>query len=119
MAFTDNKPRTVTAPRETMVDVTLAAACEVGDLITYNSGWKLAVANTATMVLVALEAGAIGDVITASPFAVIHSITGMTAGGILRTAAAGAYAESTGTRVGYSASATEAVVLPLLTTATA
>jgi len=119
MAFSDNKPRTVSAPREFQVKVTLAADCEAGDLLTYNSGWKQAVANTATMVVVALTDGLSNEEISVSPFAIVSSITGMTAGGILRTAAAGAYDEATGTRVGYSLSATEAVVLPLLTTATA
>lgn len=112
MALADNKPRVVEAPREMHVNIVLAAACEVGDLLAYDSGWKLAGASTATNVLVALEAGAIGDTISASPVAVIKSFTGGTAGAALSTAASGDYQSGTGYTIGFFANATDAIVLP-------
>lgn len=110
MALADNKPRLVEAPRELLFPITLAEACVPGDLLAYNSGWKLATATSATNVIVALEGGAVGDVITAAPIAVISSFTGGTAGALLSTAASGAYQSGTGYTVGYFVSATTAVV---------
>jgi len=112
MSLADNKPRLVTAPRELHIEITLAEACSAGDLLGYNSGWKLAGASTAVNVLVALESGVSGDVISASPIAIIHSFTGGTAGAVLSTAASGAYQSGTGYTVGFFTSATEAVVSP-------
>jgi hypothetical protein len=112
MALADNKPRTVSAPRELQVQVTLAGTVLVGDLIAYDSGWKVAGAATATNVLVALEGGISGDIVSAAPIAVLSSFTGGTAGALLSTAANGAYQSGTGYTVGYFTSATEAIVVP-------
>jgi len=114
MAFADNKPRTI-LQGYFPVKVTLAEAVVVGDLIAYNSGWKLAGAATATEVLVAGESGAIGDVITAYPAAYISGSTGGTGGAEIIAAASGAYDEgTTGQKVGISLSATTFYVGPLL-----
>jgi len=114
MAFVDNKPRTINFSRETVGKVLLAADCVTGDLLAYNSGWKLATATTVTSCVVACEDGVIGETINVTPFALIKSITGMTAGTALYTAAAGAYQGSTGKRMGISLSDNEAYVLPVL-----
>ena len=63
--------------------VTLAAACVRGDVLGYSSGWKLALATVGTAIqgrLVALQDGAIGDVIPVSPNPVVSGYTGATAG---------------------------------------
>ena len=55
--------------------VTLAAACTVGQLLGYSTGWKLALATAAGVIepeLIAGQPGAIGDVITAYRGAVIY-----------------------------------------------
>jgi len=112
MSLVDNKPRVVSANREDQVAITLAEACVAGDLLAYSSGWKLAGASTATHVLVALEDGEIGDVISAAPMAVISSFTGGTAGALLSTAASGAYQSGTGYTIGFFVNATTAIVQP-------
>ena len=114
MAFADNKPRTV-EQGILPAKVTLAEACVVGDLLTYNSGWKLAAPNTATEVFVAGESGAIGDKITVYAAAILSGVTGATAGNEIVAAASGAYSEaSSGQKVGVSLSATTIYVGPLL-----
>lgn len=63
--------------------VTLAEACVRGDVLGYSSGWKRALATTGTAIqgrLVALQDGAIGDVIPVSPNPVVSGYTGATAG---------------------------------------
>ena len=57
--------------------VTLAEACTVGALLGYSSGWKLALATVGSVIepiLVAGAPGAIGDVITAYPMALIEDL---------------------------------------------
>jgi hypothetical protein len=118
MALADNKPRTVTCPREIMFEITLAEDVVTGDLLYYSSGWKHAIADTGDVqVLVALEDGLSGEKIqaTVGP-AIISSFTGATAGAVLSSAADGAYQSGTGHRVGIFVSADTAVVLPLLAT---
>ena len=63
--------------------VVLAEACKAGDVLGYSSGWKRALATTGTAIqgrLVALQDGAIGDVIPVSPNPVVSGYTGATAG---------------------------------------
>ena len=73
--------------------VTLAEACVRGDVLGYSSGWKLALATVGTAIqgrLVALQDGAIGDVIPVSPNPVVKYTLGatklMTAGGYVYVA---------------------------------
>ena len=57
------------------VKITLAGAVVAGDCVGYSTGWKLsASATTVQPLLVAGEDGAIGDVITAYPLAVVEAI---------------------------------------------
>ncbi len=63
--------------------VTLAAACVMGDVLGYSSGWKRALATTGGVIqgrLVALKGGAIGDVVPVSANPVVGGYTGATAG---------------------------------------
>jgi hypothetical protein len=114
MAFADNLPRTI-VQGFLPCQVTLAGAVAVGDLITYNSGWKQAAANTATAVFVAGESGASGDEITAFAGAIIEGPTGGAAGGLIMAAANGGYNEAaTGQRVGLTLAATRIYVGPTL-----
>lgn len=114
MAFADGAPRVI-EQGILPCKVTLAGTVKVGDLITYNSGWKQAAANTATAVLVAGEAGVSGDIIVAYPAAIISGVTGATAGNEIISQNSGAYAENTsGQNVGYSLSATTIYVGPQL-----
>jgi len=114
MAFADNKPRTILAGA-LPCKVALAGTVHVGDLITYNSGWKQAAANTATSVLVAGESGVSGEEITAFAAAVIEGVSGATAGNLIISQNSGAYAEgAAGQRVGISLSATTIYVGPAL-----
>jgi len=118
MAFADNKPRTVVQGL-LPCPITLAGSVAVGDLITYDAGWKQAGAATATAVLVAGESGASGDEITAFAAAVIEGPTGGTPGSEIMAAANGGYGEgATGQRVGLTLSATRIYVGPSLTPAT-
>ena len=69
--------------------VTLAQACKVGDVLGYSSGWKLALATAGSVIqgrVVALQAGAIGDVIPVSANPVVGGYTGGTAGGYVYVA---------------------------------
>ena len=69
--------------------VTLAAACVGGDVLGYDSGWKLALATVGTAIqgrLVALQDGAVGDVIPVSPNPVVSGYTGATPGGYVYVA---------------------------------
>jgi len=61
--------------------VTLAEACKRGDVLGYSSGWKMANADAATIIqgrLVALQGGAIGDVIPISQNPVVQYTLGAT-----------------------------------------
>ena len=69
--------------------VTLAEACVRGDVLGYSSGWKLALATVGTAIqgrLVALQDGAIGDVIPVSPNPVVSGYTGATPGALIYVA---------------------------------
>ena len=69
--------------------VTLAEACKRGDVLGYSSGWKLALATTGTAIqgrVVALQDGAIGDVIPVSQNPVVSGFTGATPGGYVYVA---------------------------------
>ena len=69
--------------------VTLAEACTRGDVLGYDSGWKLALATTGTAIqgrLVALADGAVGDKIPVSPNPVVSGYTGATPGGYVYVA---------------------------------
>lgn len=83
------------------VEVTLGAACEVGDLLCYNSGWVLADAsasNTSAPRLVAGVSAANGEKITAYQKALVSSITTGTAGNeVYLSDTAGGTGNSTGT----------------------
>jgi hypothetical protein len=69
--------------------VTLAEACVRGDVLGYSSGWKRALATTGTAIqgrLVALQDGAVGDVIPVSPCPVVSGYSGATPGGYVYVA---------------------------------
>ena len=69
--------------------VTLAEACEVGDVLGYSSGWKLALATTGSVIqgrVVALRKGAIGDEVPVSANPVVGGYTGATPGGYVYVA---------------------------------
>jgi hypothetical protein len=97
MAFADTSTRHLL---EAMlpVKITLAEACDTGDPLGYSTGWKRADANNSIyMELIAGEAGAIGDVITAYRLAVVEGFTGGTDGGALYLSdTAGKYGSSAG-----------------------
>ena len=115
MPLVDVKPRVVSACRDLIEKVTLAAACVAGDVIGINtSTWILGIEANSAYAMVALEDGAIGQVINAAPWALIKSFTGGTAGAKLSSGAAGIYQEGTGYSLGIVVSATEGYVLPLL-----
>ena len=122
MAFADSGVRTVMEghlPQQ----VTLAAACEPGDLLGYSSGWKLALATVGTAIparLVAAQKGAVGDRIGAFAIAKVNGFTGATVGAAVYLAEGTASGDYTDTApsttndviqpVGYMVSATEAMV---------
>ena len=63
--------------------VTLAAACQAGDVLGYSSGWKLALATTGSVIqgrVVALRKGAIGDEVPVSANPVVGGYSGATPG---------------------------------------
>ncbi|MEE8420168.1 MAG: hypothetical protein V3R92_01770, partial [Dehalococcoidales bacterium] len=108
-----------------LVRVTLAEACKAGDILGYSSGWKRALATTGTAIqgrLVAGEAGASGDVITAYRRAVISGYSGGTAGNAVYVAEGTDNGQVTETQptttgdcdtlIGYMASATMAALEP-------
>ena len=69
--------------------VTLAEACNRGDVLGYSSGWKLALATVGTAIqgrFVALQGGAIGDAIPVSSNPVVSGYTGATPGGYVYVA---------------------------------
>lgn len=63
--------------------VTLAEACQCGDVLGYSSGWKRALATVGTAIqgrVIALADGKAGDVIPVSPRATVGGYSGATAG---------------------------------------
>jgi|GEM_PF-737070 len=117
MAFADSGIRTI---KEGFlpVKITLGEACAKGDLLGYSSGWKLADGdNSIYPELVAGEAGASGDVITAFRGAVVNGFSDATAGNLAYLSdTAGDYGESAGTVqqvVGVFTDTDEAVILPV------
>lgn len=128
MALTDAQANTVIREGSTgVIAVTLAEACVKGDAIGYSSGWKRALATVGTAIQmqgVALEKGAIGDVIPVAFGSAIVSgrFTGMTNGlpvYVAEGTSNGAYTETApstsgdcNTIIGYAISATEAILMP-------
>jgi len=125
MAFSDPGKGRIIEQGEGLVRVTLAEACKAGDILGYSSGWKRALATTGTAVqgrLVAGEAGAIGDVITAYRRAVVSGYSGGTAGSAVYVAEGSDNGQVTETQpttsgdcdtlIGYMASATVAALEP-------
>ncbi len=123
MAFSDPGKGRIIEQGEGLVRVTLAEACKAGDILGYSSGWKRALATTGTAVqgrLVAGEAGASGDVITAYRRAVISGYSGGTAGNAVYVAEGTDNGQVTETQptttgdcdtlIGYMASATVAAL---------
>jgi hypothetical protein len=105
------------------MQVTLAAACEPGDLLAYSTGWKLALATVGTAIparLVAGQKGAIGDKIGAFAIAKVNGFTGATVGAAVYLAEGTASGDYTATApstsgdlaqpVGYAVSATEVLI---------
>lgn len=122
MAFADTGVRTVLEGHLPM-QVTLAAACEPGDLLAYSTGWKLALATVGTAIparLVAGQKGAIGDKIGAFAIAKVNGFTGATVGAAVYLAEGTASGDYTATApstsgdlaqpVGYAVSATEVLI---------
>ena len=69
--------------------VTLAGACVRGDALGYSTGWKRALATAGGVIqgrLIALEDGAIGDVIGVSANPVVSGYTGAAPGGYVYVA---------------------------------
>ncbi len=125
MAFSDPGKGRIIEQGEGLVRVTLAEACKAGDILGYSSGWKRALATTGTAIqgrLVAGEAGASGDVITAYRRAVISGYSGGTAGNAVYVAEGTDNGQVTETQptttgdcdtlIGYMASATMAALEP-------
>ena len=125
MAFSDPGKGRIIEQGEGLVRITLAEACKAGDILGYSSGWKRALATTGTAVqgrLVAGEAGAIGDVITAYRRAVVSGYSGGTAGSAVYVAEGSDNGQVTETQpttsgdcdtlIGYMASATVAALEP-------
>ncbi|MEE8420444.1 MAG: hypothetical protein V3R92_03185 [Dehalococcoidales bacterium] len=125
MAFSDPGKGRIIEQGEGLVRVTLAEACKAGDILGYSSGWKRALATTGTAVqgrLVAGEAGAIGDVVTAYRRAVVSGYSGGTAGAAVYVAEGSDNGRVTETQpttsgdcdtlIGYMASATVAALEP-------
>jgi len=102
-----------------MSKVTLAEACEVGDLLAYSTGWVLADASDGSKAakFVALDKGEIGDEINVASYAMIEGPTGMTPGNsIYLSDTAGGYSDSAGSVsqvVGVAVSATLLQVTPV------
>lgn len=125
MAFSDPGKGRIIEQGEGLVRVTLAEACKAGDILGFSSGWKRALATTGTAVqgrLVAGEAGASGDVITAYRRAVVSGYSGGTAGNAVYVAEGTDNGQVTETQptttgdcdtlIGYMASATVAALEP-------
>lgn len=122
MPYADSGVRVVSEGMLPQV-ITLAAACEPGDLLGYSSGWKLALATVGTAIparLVAGSKGAIGDEITGYAIAKINGLTGAAVGTAVWLAEGTASGDTTqteptttgdlGQKVGYAPSATEVFI---------
>ncbi len=125
MAFSDPGKGRIIEQGEGLVKITLAEACQEGDILGYSSGWKRALATTGTAIqgrLVAGEAGANGDVITAYRRAVVSGYSGGTDGNAVYAAEGTDYGKITETKpttsgdcdtiIGYMVSATVAGLEP-------
>ncbi|MBI4186053.1 MAG: hypothetical protein HY530_00915 [Chloroflexi bacterium] len=125
MAFSDPGKGRIIEQGEGVVKVTLAEACQAGDVLGYSSGWKRALATTGTAIqgrLIAGEDGANGDAITAYRRAVVSGYSGGTPGSPVYVAEGTDYGKITGTKpttsgdcdtiIGYMASATAAALEP-------
>ncbi len=69
--------------------VTLAEACQAGDVLGYSSGWKKALGTTGGVIqgrVVALTGGAIGDLVQVSANPAVGGYTGATPGGYVYVA---------------------------------
>lgn len=129
MAFADAKTGAkILATDGVIQNVTLAEGCLKGDLIGYSSGWKRALATTSSVIQakgVAVMDGKTGDVIPVSFGKTVLGgrLSGMTVTNPLYAAEGtdnGAYTETAPTTsgdantiIGYSISATEAIISPL------
>ncbi len=115
MALTDSTARRI-VQGFMPIQITLAAAVSMGDLLGYDSGWKLADANAGIpAVLIAGVDGASGAKITAFPAALVDGVTGATAGAdIYLSDTAGNYSATKSAtseqKLGVSLSATEMFV---------
>lgn len=90
----------ISAPSPLGGTVTLAEACEEGDILGYSSGWKLALATAGSVInpqLVALKKGAIADVIPVALVCVVTGYTGGTPGGLIYLAEGSAKGDVTDT----------------------
>ena len=70
-------------------EVTLAEACQVGDVLGYSSGWKRALATTGSVIqgrLIALRKGASGERVPVSANPVVGGYSGATPGGYVYAA---------------------------------
>lgn len=103
MAFTDSGINCSVLESSMPQKITLGAACKAGDALGYDSGWKLALATTSSVVqlrCVAGEDGASGDIITAYFGPCVlggERFTGATAGALIYVAegsASGDYTET-------------------------
>lgn len=126
MAFADGQALALIKEATLRCFVTLAGTVTRGDVLGYSGGWVRALATVGSTVqgtLVALEDGVSGDVIQAARGVVMADrLTGMTPGGVLYVAEGslnGQYTETkpsttndVTTPVGFSLSATEAVIWP-------
>lgn len=112
------------------VQITLAEACEVGDLLGYSSGWKRGLATTPTCIesrLVAGSRGKSGEVITAYGLAAVEGVSGATVGNEVYLAESTNYGETTQTQpstsgdvdnpIGFAYSATGIWLFPGVTPA--
>ena len=125
MALTDPGKGRIIEQGEGLVKITLAEACQAGDVLGYSSGWKRALATVGTAIqgrLVAGEDGASGDEITAYRRAVVGDYSGGTAGNAVYVAEGTDYGKVTETKpttssdcdtvIGYMVSATVAALEP-------
>jgi len=103
MAYTDNTTggRLILdsgTPYPRRIDI--VEACEVGDVLGYSSGWKRALATTATAIqgrFVALEAGQSGASVAVSMNPVVGGYASATPGSYVYVAEATLYGETTQT----------------------
>ncbi len=100
-------------------EVTLAEACQAGDVLGYSSGWKRALATVGTAIqgrVVALRKGASGEVVPVSPNPVIGGYTGATPGNPVYVAEGTDYGKITETIPNTTNDATTVVGIALSAT---